>query len=243
MQSVSGDWTATIGVGAEYKPDFAGASGSMFSPVPIFSIRRAGSVEQFRGPRDSSGIALFDYGGFRAGPALKFRSARKATDYRELYGLNDVKAAVEVGGFVEYFPVDWLRTRAETRQGFGGHSGVAVDFSADVIIPVLQRFTISAGPRFSWKSQKAISPYFDVGAIESIASGLPVYTAASGAYSAGAGLQVTYRLDPKWELRGYVEYERLLGDVANSPLVALRGSANQTTVGVGISYAFDFKIR
>jgi MipA family protein len=44
-------------------------------------------------------------------------------------------------------------------------------------------------------------------------------------------------------VHAYVEYERLLGDAAKSPLVTLRGSPNQTTVGIGASYAFDFKIR
>jgi outer membrane protein len=49
--------------------------------------------------------------------------------------------------------------------------------------------------------------------------------------------------NPQWEVHSYVEYERLLGDAANSPLVTARGSPNQTTVGIGASYSFDFKIR
>jgi outer membrane protein len=44
-------------------------------------------------------------------------------------------------------------------------------------------------------------------------------------------------------VHSYVEYDRLLGDAANSPLVTLRGSVNQTTVGVGASYSFDVRIR
>ena len=59
----------------------------------------------------------------------------------------------------------------------------------------------------------------------------------------GAGAQVSYRINPLWEVHAYVEYERLLGDAANNPLVTLRGSKNQTTVGIGASYAFDFRIR
>src|SRR5436309_3532443 len=47
VPSVSGSWTATVGLGGEYRPDFEGAKRSMLSPVPIFSIRRAGSAEQF----------------------------------------------------------------------------------------------------------------------------------------------------------------------------------------------------
>jgi MipA family protein len=44
-------------------------------------------------------------------------------------------------------------------------------------------------------------------------------------------------------VHSYVEYDRLLGDAAKSPLVTVRGSVNQTTVGIGASYSFDFKIR
>jgi outer membrane protein len=243
LPSVSGTWTVTVGAGAEYKPDFEGAKRSMLSPVPIFSIRRAGSPEQFRGPRDSASIALIDFGNLRAGPAGKFVAARKANNFVELNGLGDVNAAVELGGFVEYFPVDWLRTRAEVRQGFGGHTGVVADFSADVIVPVMQGLTISAGPRFTLESAGATAPYFGINAIQAMATGLPVFNARGGAHSVGAGAQVSYRFNPQWEVHSYVEYQRLLGDAANSPLVTLRGSPNQTTVGIGASYSFDIKIR
>jgi MipA family protein len=160
-----------------------------------------------------------------------------------LNGLGDVNAAVELGGFVEYYPVDWFRIRSEIRQGLGGHHGAVADFSADFIVPVIQRLTVSAGPRFNWESTQATSPYFGINAVQAAASGLPVFDAKGGAHSAGFGAQVKYRIDPQWEVHTYVEYERLLGDAAKSPLVVARGSANQTTAGIGASYAFDFQIR
>lgn len=243
LPPVSGTWTVMVGVGGEYKPDFGGANRSMLSPVPIFSIRRAGSTEQFRGPRDSASIALIDFGDLRAGPAGKFVSSRKASSYSELNGLGDVKTAVELGGFVEYYPVDWFRTRGELRQGFGGHNGVVADLSADLIVPVVQRFTVSFGPRFTWESTKATAPYFGIDAVQAMATGLPAFDAKGGAHSVGAGAQVSYRINPQWEVHAYVEYERLLGDAAKSPLVTSRGSPNQTTFGIGASYAFDIKIR
>src|ERR1700736_1886081 len=243
LPPVSGTWTVMVGVGGEYKPDFEGANRSMLSPVPIFAIRRAGSTEHFRGPRDSASIALIDFGDLRAGPAGKFVPSRKANSYSELNGLGDVKAALELGGFVEYFPADWFRTRVELRQGVVGHHGAVADFSADVIVPVIQRFTVSAGPRFTWESTQATSPYFGIDAVQAMASGLPVFHAKGGAHSYGAGAQVSYRINPQWEVHSYVEYERLLGDAAASPLVTLRGSPNQTTLGIGASYSFDVKIR
>jgi outer membrane protein len=243
LPPVSGTWTVMVGVGGEYKPDFEGANRSMLSPVPIFAIRRAGSTEQFRGPRDSASIALIDFGDLRAGPAGKFVPSRKANSYSELNGLGDVNAAVELGGFVEYYPVDWFRARGELRQGIGGHHGVVADLSADFIVPVIQRLTVSAGPRFTAETTKATSPYFGIDAVQAMATGLPIFDAKGGAHSVGAGAQVSYRIDPQWEVHSYVEYERLLGDAANSPLVKLRGSPNQTTFGIGASYSFDIKIR
>jgi MipA family protein len=46
---VSGNWTVMIGAEGQYRPDFEGASHSLFIPVPIFSIRSrrlGGSVSQ-----------------------------------------------------------------------------------------------------------------------------------------------------------------------------------------------------
>jgi len=239
----SGNWTVMIGAEGQYRPDFEGANHYLFSPVPIFSIRRAGSVDQFRSPRDNISIALIDFGDLRAGPAGKFVPSRKASSYSELTGLGDVKAAFEVGGFIEYFPVDWFRVRNETRAGIGGHQGVVSDFSADFIVPVTRSITVSAGPRFTWESAKAVSPYFSIDAAQAAATGLSMFDAKGGAHSAGAGAQVKYRIDPQWEVHSYIEYERLLGDAAKSPIVTARGSVNQTTVGIGASYSFDFKIR
>ncbi|WP_193760513.1 MipA/OmpV family protein [Bradyrhizobium yuanmingense] len=243
LPSPSGNWTVMVGIGGEYRPEFVGSNNGKFLPIPIFSIRRAGSIDQFRGPRDSASIALLDVGNFRAGPAFKYVASRKADKYAELTGLGNVDAAYELGGFAEYYPVDWLRLRSELRQGMGGHTGTVADVSADVIVPLIQRLTISAGPRFTWKSTNATAPYFGVDAVQALASGLPRYDARGGAHSVGFGSQISYRINPQWEVHAYVEYQKLLGDVADSPLVKLRGSSNQTTVGLGASYSFDFRIR
>ena len=51
-----------------------------------------------------------------------------------------------------------------------------------------------------------------------------------------------YQITPRWEAHYYVEYDRLLGGAAASPLVQLRGSPNQVTVGLGASYSFDVRV-
>jgi outer membrane protein len=243
LPTLSGSWTATIGAEGVYKPDFEGAKASMLSAAPILYIRRAGSPDNFHSPRDNASIALIDLGDLRAGPVAKFVPARNQGSNTALYGLGDVNAAFELGGFIEYFPVDWFRLRNETRGAFGGHGGVVSDFSADFIVPVTRSLTFSAGPRFTWESTAATAPYFSINQAQAMASGLTLFDAKGGPHSTGVGAQVKYRINPQWEVHSYVEYQRLLGDAAKSPLVMVRGSPNQTTVGIGASYSFDFRIR
>jgi len=129
-------------------------------------------------------------------------------------------------------------------RGRGRPKGTVADFSADFIVPVIQRLTISAGPRFTGKAPRRPSPYFGIDAVQSDgfrAAG--VQRQGRRALVRRRRPQVSYRINPQWEVHSYIEYDRLLGDAASSPLVTLRGSPNQTTFGIGASYSFDFKIR
>jgi MipA family protein len=89
---------------------------------------------------------------------------------------------------------------------------------------------------------QATQPYFGIDAAQSAASGLPVFYAKGGFHSVGAGVQARYQWTPQWAVRTYVEYDRLMGDAASSPLVTARGSSNQVTIGLGATYSFDVKL-
>jgi outer membrane protein len=231
-------WTVTLGAEARMLPSFPGSSRSVVRPVPLFDIRRAGTPRHFSSPRDGFGFGLFDTGNFRIGPTAKLRLPRKQSDDTKLTGLGDVNWAVELGLFAEYWPVELLRTRLEVRQGLGGHRGLVSDLTADVVIPVGQ-MTVSAGPRLTYVTAPANRPYFSIDAAQSLASGLPMFTAKGGVYSYGAGAQVRYEWTPRLATHVFAEYERLTGSAADSPLVVQRGSVNQVTAGIGATYAFD----
>lgn len=244
LPTPAGLWTVTIGAGGNFRPDFEGSTHYLLSPIPIFSVQRAGSGQQpFISPRDGASIALFDTGSFRAGPVLAGLPSRKASSDSALNGLYDVKTTIEFGGFVEYFPVDWFRARAEVRRGFlGASGGVFADLTADAIVPVWDRLTWSAGPRLSFANTHATSPFFSIDQTEALASGLPVFNANGGLHSVGVGTQLRYQITPHWEAHSTIEYERLTGDAAASPLVTQRGSPNQTSFTIGASYSFDVRV-
>jgi outer membrane protein len=235
----SSDWTVTLGAEGRVLPSFSGSDRYVLRPVPLLDIRRAGTPRRFSSPRDGFGFGLIESGSFRFGPTAKLRLPRKESDDARLRGLGDVNWAVELGVFAEYWPVQWLRTRAEVRQGIGGHRGIVSDLTADVVHPVTGQLTLSVGPRVTLVSAAANRPYFSIDAVQSAASGLPVFDARGGLYSYGAGAQARYEWTRQWATHVFVEYERLTRDAANSPLVLQRGAANQTTVGAGATYSFD----
>jgi len=239
---VSGsDWTVTLGVEGRVLPAYEGAATSLLRPLPMFGIRRAGTPLAFRSPRDGFSFAILDSGKFRAGPTAKVRFARQESSDSDLHGLGDIGWTLEAGAFAEYWATDWLRGRVELRQGIGGHHGLVSDLSADLVMPVTKQLTLSGGPRMTLASTAATSPYFGITPAQSTASGLPVYDAGGGLRSLGAGWQARYQWSPQWASHVFVEYERLAGDAANSPLVIQHGTRDQIQVGLGVTYSFDIR--
>jgi outer membrane protein len=238
LKSAKG-YTVTVGADARLMPKFEGSDRYEFFPVPAFDIRPMGTPTRFTAPRDGLGVTVYEIGKFSFGPVLHLEFARKVKSDPALTGLGDVKWAVEFGGFAEYWPVDWLRARTELRKGFKGHNGVILDEAVDAVVPLDTAWTVSGGPRMRIADSSGNGRYFDISPEQSLASGLPVYDTRAGIRSVGAGGKVRYEWSPQWATHAYVEYDRLVSDAGNSPLVTERGSPNQTMLGAGFTYSFD----
>lgn len=234
-------WTVELGVEARALPRYQGADVYGVVPVPLFDVRPAGTPARFHAPRDGIGYALVDTDTVKAGPVGQIELGRRVAHNPALNGLGNVGATLEVGGFVDYWPTQWLRARAEVRQGIGGHHGIVSDETVDLVMPVSPQWTVSGGPRLTIATKDANSPYFSVDPTQSAASGLPIYDVGGGVRSVGLGTQARYQWNPQWASHAFIEYTRLTSDVANSPIVAQRGAADQTMFGIGATYSFDMR--
>jgi outer membrane protein len=236
------DWTITLGAEGRYQPVFQGSDKDRLIPNPIFAVRRFGTPEPFRGPRDGAGVGLIGNSVFQIGPVGELNLPRREQqDPQALRGLGNIPWVLELGVFAEYWAVPWLRTRAEIRQGVHGHHGIVSDIFVDAVVPVGPQWTFSGGPRVTLATAPATGPYFGIDAAQSLASGLPIFDAKGGVRSVGAGTQARYFWTPQLATHGFVEYERLMGDAASSPLVAQRGTPDQLTIGFGATYSIDIK--
>ena len=129
----------------------------------------------FEAPDDGAGFGILGRdSAFNFGPALRFQNKREEDDVGAAVG--DVGFTVEVGGFVEIFPSDNFRLRAELRQGIGGHKGLVGDLGADLVVRDDDRYIFSIGPRARWADNDYHDAYFGVTPAVAAATGLPPTT-------------------------------------------------------------------
>lgn len=235
--AISG-WTLTLGVTAAGVPSFPGSSRLSLNISPRFSLRGPNAPDRFSSFDDGISPALLDIGGLRIGPNVAFARERRAGDDARLRGLRNVPFTVEAGVFAEFYPLDWLRLRAAVRNGVGGHGGLVGDLGADAIWRPDRRWTLALGPRASFGDDRFIGRYFSISAAESAASGLPSFRARGGFTGFGAAGSISHRFDAGWTVTGFAAYERLIGSADDAPLVRLRGSRDQFTVGTSLTYSF-----
>lgn len=195
----SGDWYLKVGATGFLGPKYEGASKRMFQAAPLVSLGRAGSTVRFSSRNDNMSYALIDQGGFRAGVAAKLIFGRDADTSSDLKGLDPVKFGGELGGFAEVYPTDWMRIRAEVRQGIRSHHGIVADVAADAFVDVSSNVRVSAGPRVTAATSDYFDAYYGVNAAESAASGLSTYNPHGGIHSAGVGAAITWAATEKLE--------------------------------------------
>ncbi|RWL95848.1 MAG: MipA/OmpV family protein [Mesorhizobium sp.] len=235
---ISGEWYLTLGATGLVAPNFEGGKKYMLSAQPIISLGKIGPEARFTSRNDNISLALIDDGSVRAGLTGKFIFSRDSKD--ELKGLDPVRWGGEAGGFFEFYPLDWVRARAELRHGIRAHNGFVADIAADAFYDITPTVRISGGPRVSFASSNYFDAYYGVNSKEAAASGLSEYHPGGGVKSAGLGGAITWKVTEPMTASVFTEYSRLMGPAADSSLVKERGDRNQWTFGVSTSYRFNF---
>ena len=238
----SGDWYVSLGASGYMAPEFEGSADWSFQWAPIVSVSKGNTPLKFTSRNDSPSLGLIDTGVLRAGLSARYVRARNNDDNDALRGLENVPWGGEVGGFVEVYPSDWLRVRAELRKGFRAHDGVVADVAVDAFTDLAPDLRLSAGPRASFASKGYYEAYYGVSAAESAASGLSTYSPGDGMKSIGVGTALTWTATENISTTAFAEYNRLSGPAADSSLVRERGSENQLTVGLSAVYKFGFTV-
>lgn len=230
----------TLGGFADVEPKFEGSRRYRVGFLPLFDVREANAKEWLNLPRDAVDFALFETESLRAGVVGNGRWGRDTNSLvRGYHHVGDINLSLEAGGFAEWWPYRFLRSRVEVREALVGANGAVCDLSADIVTHPLDALTWTAGPRLSLADANFMKSYYSVNAQQATRSGLPEYAAAAGTRSVGVGSMLRYKWNDGLSNIAFIEYQRIADSAFDSPLISRRGSPNQTTVGIGTSVSFS----
>ena len=233
LQAVAQDgsrFAFDLRAGVEARPGYFGSDEVVVGPDLSFSLDTLslGALSFGGGSGVEQGL------GFRG--SFRFLPGRSADDYEELQGLEDVDAALELGGGLSYSG-SWYEAFAVARYGVTGHESLVADIGLDVIARPSDRLTLRAGPRVFLGSDDFAATYFGVTPAEAGPSAFSAYEAEGGVLSTGVELTADYSLTDNWGIEGGIRYDRLRNDAADSPITT---EDDQLSAFLGVTRQFDF---
>ena len=244
----------SLALGAALVGDYEGSSHYVLAPIAGASARLHGHLLLWHG--NSLGIDLVpEYRNRRfkiiVAPMISLNLNRTQRSHdQQVALLPDRKLAVEGGGVIGFSrtgvltsPEDMLTVQIAATHDLGNvHRSFILTPSVFYVAPISKAALISASASFDLVGAGYAQTYFGIDSADSAVSGLPGYRPGGGIKSAAIGVGALRSL--RGDLRhGFavgvlLNYERLLGAFARSPLVAVRGNPNQFIATLGMTYTF-----
>lgn len=247
-----GDYLS-VGVGAGYGPSYVGSDDYGIFPAALVQ----GSFKGVEIDSRNAGVALDfipkpdDGMGLKLGVSGRARFDRTGKTHDPVVDqLGKLDTAIDFGPTVG-FTIPHLLNKYDsfsvssdvTWDIAGAHKGMVVYTTANYTTPLSRAIAASVSVNAEYGDSKFTDYYYSVTPAGSVASGLPVFKASSGFTDVGARLLLGYDLDGNLQNGGLAlvvvgGYTRMLGDAKRSPLVSIRGSADQWLGAVGLGYTF-----
>lgn len=234
-----------LGVAVVSQPEYDGASRRETKLKPLwafklgrvrFSTSGAGGLLGF-GHEESAGGASTEFVNtdkLRAGVSLRVDSGRSSGDASTTKGLPDVRRTLRARFYTNYSLTKDLNVGANLSQDLLGHHG-GMTLGADLGWRFYRSPTLewTSGIGISAGSAQNLRSYFGVPESAVAASGKPAYDPGSGLRDVHMGVGFIRPLSKHWLAYGNAGASRLLGPVADSPLVEKRTGSS---VGIGLAW-------
>ncbi|UUX98118.1 MipA/OmpV family protein [Sphingomonas sp. J315] len=245
----------SIGGGAAWIPDYEGSDDSRWTPLPAANGTVAGMSFTVLGNRASldviPDVADKDWN-LQLGPVAVInlnRTNRDAIADPRVRALGEVDTAVEVGGYAGIAKTgilhdyDTLSASLSYRHDVTKihRSGIFTP-SVTYTTPLSTKALVSLFATAEIVEDRYARTYFGVTPTGSVLSGLPAFTPEGGQKDITFGGMFTHSLTGNLTkglaLVAGGTYKKLIGDFADSPLVAIAGSRHQWTGGAGLALTF-----
>lgn len=230
----------SIGIGVGTRPEYEGAKDKNTRLIPNINLFYG---DTFFLTGMTAGANLLKYQtaqgvSISAGPLLALRRGRDQDANAVLNGLGDIDRALDGGGFVRFRKQGW-QASVDVRQSLTNtDQGATVNFTAGYGMPLSPKLRLRTNLDTTWASSDYMKTFFGINATQSANSGIAQYQTGSGFKHVGASLMADYSINREWAGFTTLRYRRLVGDAADSPIVANLGARDQVTANIGIKYRF-----
>ncbi len=230
------DFSLRLGVGVGTTPDYVGSDEYRLRVIPLIDLRYK-DIVALQG--NKLRFNFLRHKNVKAGPLLNYKFGRKEKRNAILYGMGDIANTFLAGAFVEG-RYKGLFGSVEFRQALGAGQGASARFvvAQGIYQSDDKRKTLIAALRSDWNSRRSNQTNFGITPEQSLTSGLTIYAPGGGFSKVELDLIARYQLGKNWRLDWIAGYAQIIGDAADSPLVATHGTPHQFIVGFGTRYSF-----
>jgi len=234
-----------LGAAVVSQPEYDGASRRETKLKPLWALKfgrlristsGAGGLLGF-GQEEAAGgasVQFIDADRLRLGVSLRMDSGRSSDDASTTRGLPDVRRTLRARFYTNYSITKDFNVGATLSQDLlGRHGGMTL--GADLGWRFYKSRTLewTSGIGISAGSAQNLNSYFGVPESAVAASGKPAYEPGAGLRDMHMGVGFIRPLSKHWLVYGNAGVSRLLGPVADSPLVEKRTGSS---AGIGLAW-------
>jgi outer membrane scaffolding protein for murein synthesis (MipA/OmpV family) len=229
QQTAPGQDLSVAGLVVLSGPAYAGSDERRERALPLLDFQWANGW--FAGVSNGVGINFSSNPQLRYGVRVTADFGRKESRATALRGMGDIDAKAEGGAFLNVaLAEDWQATTS-LRYGSGnGGRGLVADVGVLYGTALAPQWRLGASAGLSAVNADYMQTYFGVDASQALRSGYAAYTPRSGLRDARIGASLTYALDQRSALTAAADFNRVLGDAADSPLTRRRDAASAVLV-------------
>ena len=232
-----GKTSIAIGAGLQRYPDWLGAKSDQWQALPFFDIEKPGVGEL--SSTDGLTLHLPHQGPWEVGLYGDYLWGRSRSDLGpELAGkIPTLSPRLHGGVYTEYQLNPHTALGAKLSHDFTG-SGAYLNLYLDYDLPKIWYIEHSLTIDWRGMNRSAMQRFFGVSPQSAAALGTAPWSPGSGSQQVSANYSIFVPTSQHTGIAASLEYARLLGDAANSPLVTGFGSRNQVQESVAFIYHF-----
>ncbi len=225
----------TLAGGVANSPDYEGSDDDELTIVPYIELSAFDGLASISLEGAEAYLPLGE--SVAAGLGLSYDGGRGEDGNNALEGLGNIEDSV-IGSVSAVAAFDDGQIGLTFAHSLGGDvEGYTIDLTVGHEIEVIEdRFDLEFEASVTWASQDYLDTYFGIDAGQAAASGLDETNVDAGFKNVGIGVTGSYYLTDSAELGLILDYQRLLGDAADSPIVDGEGSPNQVSAVAYIAF-------